>query len=112
MRERPDLVRRRISAVDKLKHADDFALVVLHRHSEERLRAVSGLFVEIARSGEIETLLRIRIGDIHRLAGQGGVSGDHLVVWRSVLSVEVHRIERYRVSRGTAHLYAHRPVSP
>src|SRR5712692_2610314 len=111
MRERSDLVRCRISAVDELKDADCFALVVLHRHGEERLRAVSGLLVEIARSGEIETLLRIRIGDIHRLAGQGGVSGDHLVVGCSVLSVEVHRIERYRVAGGTAHRDAHRLVS-
>src|SRR2546427_7147478 len=111
MRERPDLVRRRIYAVDELKHADYFDLVVLHRQGEERLRAVSGLPVEIARSGEIETLLRIRINDIHRLPRQSGVSGDHLVVGRSVLSVEVHRIERYRGASGAAHRDAHRLVS-
>src|SRR2546427_7715993 len=111
MRERPDLVRHRIYAVDKLKHADYFALVVLHRHGEERLRAVSGFLVEVARSGEIETLLRIRIDDIHRLARQSGVSGDHLVVGCSVLSVELHRIERYRVAGGAAHRDAHRLVS-
>ena len=111
MRERPDLARRRIYAVDELKHADYFALVVLHRHGKERLRAVSGLLVEIARSGEIETLLRIRIGDIHRLARQSGVSGDHLVVGCSVLSVEVHRIERNRVAGGAAHRDTHSLVS-
>src|SRR6266852_757960 len=111
MRERPDLVRHRIYAVDKLKHADYFALVVLHRHGEERLRAVSSFLVEVARSGEIETLLRIRIDDIHRLARQSGVSGDHLFVGCSVLSVELHRIERYRVAGGATHRDAHRLVS-
>src|SRR5882762_11242399 len=98
MRERADLVRRGIHAVDKLKDADGLAFVVLHRHREEGLRAVPGLLVEIARPGEIETLSRICIGNIYRLARQGGVSGDHLIVGCSVLSVEMHGIERYRVA--------------
>src|SRR5258706_337825 len=112
VRERPDFVRRGIHAVDQLEYPDDFALVVLHRYREERLGAVPGLLVEIARSGEIETLLRIRVGEIHRLAGQGGVGSDHLVVGLSVLSIQMHRIEsRFRIAGGAAHRDPQRLVS-
>src|SRR5258708_29089817 len=59
---------------------NNFSAVILHRHREERFRAVSGLFVEIARPGKIEAFLRIRVRDVYGLAGQISVCGNHLVV--------------------------------
>src|SRR5438034_7898388 len=58
-------------------------------------------------TSEIYTL---SLHDALPISGQGGVSGDHLVVGCSVLSVEVHRIERNRVAGGAAHRDTHRLV--
>jgi len=37
LREGDDLARVRVACIDELQHADEFEVVVLHRHREERL---------------------------------------------------------------------------
>ncbi len=76
--------------------------MVLHRHREERLGAVAGLLVEIARAGEIESFGGVGIRDVDRLAGQRGVSGHHAVVRLAVLAHQVDRVERHRRAGGAA----------
>lgn len=62
--KRNDDIVLRHPGIDQLQHADDLALVVAHRHGEERLRAVTGALVELARSGKIEAPGDIGVGDV------------------------------------------------
>ena len=45
-----------IFGVEQLQHANYFALVVLHGDGEERCRAVTGFFIEVARARKIEAI--------------------------------------------------------
>jgi hypothetical protein len=100
-RERHDLAGDKVMAVDELQHADDLALVILHRHREERFRAVTRLLVEAAGAREVEALLGVGVGDVHRRAVDRGVCGDHRVV-RLAVPVELDRKERDRVAGRAA----------
>ena len=76
----------RVEGVDQLQDADDLVLVVLHRHRQERARTVAGHFVELARTGKIEALRRVGIGDIHRFRFENGVGGNERRIGRAIIA--------------------------
>jgi len=69
-----------LQGVDKLQHTDDFVLVVAHRYREKRSGTVAGTPVESPGTGKIVARGGIGVGDIHRLAMQGGMRHYHAVV--------------------------------
>lgn len=74
----------RAAGVDQLQHADHFADVVLHRHRQEGLRAVSGAGVESPRTGKIEARLAVGIAHVDGVAGQRRVRHHQRVVGAAV----------------------------
>ena len=100
-----------VARVDQLQHADHAAVVVLHRHGEEGLRAVAGLGVEGARAGEIVALGRVGVGHVHRLAGQRRVRHHHAVVGAALVVVHRQRREVDRRAAAAAHHIAQRMVA-
>ena len=82
-----------VFAIDELQDTDDLPLVILHRHCQEGLGPVSGLLVDVARAGEIEALLDIGVGNIHRFPVQSGVSRNHGVIWLPFAVGEVNGVE-------------------
>ena len=62
------LARLAILGIDQLQHADQVALVVAHRHRQDRLRVVAVVAVELAHAGKIEGLVAVDVGDIHAAA--------------------------------------------
>ena len=122
--ERHDPPRGGVGGVEQLQHADDVALVVLHRHREERGRPVAGALVEVARAGEIEPFLGVGVGHVHGLVRERRVRRDHRVVRLAVAVVQRDGVERHGVAGAAAHrdgqavgahdlelqLVAHQPV--
>ena len=85
--KRDDLAGSAIAGVQDLKHADDVAVVVLQWNRQERLRAVSGAFVELLGAREIEFLGLVGGGDVNGFAGQGGMRRHVAVVGLASLGV-------------------------
>ena len=109
LREHGDLAGLRHHAVDELQHADDLALVVLHRHREEGPRPVARPPVELPRAGEVEPGFGVGVGDVDGALVDRRVRRHHRIVRLAVL-VQLDRIEGNRVARCPAEGDAQRPV--
>ncbi len=62
--------------IDELEHADDLALLVLHRDDHHRFGAVAEFLVEIAIELEGEVADPVGVFDIQYLPGRSRVAGD------------------------------------
>ena len=67
-------------AVDELYHADDFVLLVAHRHRQNGFGAVAGILVKFPVDAVGHVLAQvIRIFDVHRQSGLRHVAGNRFL---------------------------------
>ena len=92
-----------ILRVDELQNADDFILMVAHRHGQEGLGTIAGLGVEFFGAGKIVALRRISIGNIHCLTAERRMAHHHGVIWIARLVVKLDRRKGNRHAAGSAH---------
>ena len=97
-----DLAGQRLDPVEQLQHPDDLVLVIAHRNGEEGGRAIPGFLVKISCAGKVETVGRISIRDIHRIAGQRRIGGDHRSVGLVDFVIQLDRIKGNRIAAGSA----------
>src|SRR3954462_14232971 len=81
--------------------------MVLHRHSQERLRAIARFRIECAGAREIEAFCGIGILDVDRLAAERGMRRDHVVV-RLAVAMQLDWIEGHRIARRAAEIILER----
>jgi hypothetical protein len=91
-----------VHRVDQLEHADQFALVVGHRHRQEGLRVVAEGLVEQAHAREVEDVGLVDVLDVHRLAEVGRVGRHRRQVLVAVAVVQRHRRQVDRLAAGAA----------
>ena len=83
-----DLAAGCVDGIDQLQHPDHFAFVVLHRHGQEGARTIAGAGIELAGAGKVEALRGVGVGNVDRIAGDGGVGGDHAIVGAAIGTIE------------------------
>jgi hypothetical protein len=103
------LPETRTSALIQLQHTDDFILMIFHLHGQKRMRAVTSFFVEALNTTEIKPLRGIGVGDIHRLVVVDGIGRVHLQFFRSVLPIQVNRVNG-SLQTGSAHASQHNAI--
>ena len=104
LRKRHNRTIRRTLGIDELQNANHIALVVFHRHGEERLRTVSGFLIKNVRAGEIKIIfLGIRAGNVHGAGVNRGIGGNMGIVRCSIGALQRNFRKMNRATRTAAH---------
>ena len=100
----------RVDGVQELQDADDFVFVILHRHGQERARAVAGGLVEFFGAGKVEALGTVGVGNVDRFDVQRSVGSDQRVVRLAIFQVQRQILElgRNRRAGGAAKSHVQR----
>ena len=86
--ELDDAPRFGMERIDQLQHANDFVLVVFHRHGQKRLGTIAGTLIEMPRPGKIKAFGNVGVSDVDGVAGQRGIGRHHAVVGCVVFLVQ------------------------
>ena len=102
LREGNDGARLRVARVDELQHTDQLPVVVLHRHRQEGLRAVTRSLVKGPRARKVEALGAVGIGNVHRAVVNGRMGGYQRIIGRAIGRAQGQQRQLHRFARGAA----------